>query len=306
MPQSVFHNNNINFDEDQNTLLEKTALASCTSKDYGLVIQNIQHRYSLHQYSYKVFNMMDTTGFAQMVQLHYLIYMTLDKWRNVFTHYDLHSNNVVLYEIPNQKYIEITIKYSDGDVILNSTILPIIIDYGRSYMDCEQFDAKLLSSKKIISKVCDEPECFAYCGDGRGFNFVGEKDGDDFLETDKRQYYINTARRNISHDLRLLYSNRPFNWLEFYIRIGDINTKLLCHKYIELLKNVIFYGEYYGAPENLTENADKIYNVTSAHKRLKDLIPFTYTTLSGLSSKQKYGSLTIFADTNEPYIFEFA
>ena len=50
-----------------------------------------------------------------------------------FTHYDLHTDNVIL--IPNTTHCDYVYKFKNGDTyrVKASSMIPIIIDYGRSY-----------------------------------------------------------------------------------------------------------------------------------------------------------------------------
>jgi hypothetical protein len=67
------------------------------------------------------------------------IYATLDSLKEIYTHYDLHPWNILIKFFKNP--LKITYKMSDGSsVVLVTNYFPIIIDYGRSYINCLKLD----------------------------------------------------------------------------------------------------------------------------------------------------------------------
>jgi hypothetical protein len=141
-----------------------------------------------------------------------------------FTHYDLHTGNVLLYPVPEGTYV--TMVYNNplggGDmssippVIIKTRYIVKIIDYGRAYCP---------DNATIHSILCNAPACNGIyerhhgtrinqvhnkCGNDTGYNFFGNHS----LEYD---FYINRAKVNNAHDVKLLamvikyvYSNRSF------------------------------------------------------------------------------------------------
>jgi hypothetical protein len=180
----------------------------------------------------------------------YLIYFTLSKLSTNFTHYDLYSKNVLLYEPIPGSYIEYNI-VSTG-VRFKSRYFPKMIDYGRSYHPFGQ---------NIIENVYASPDC-PNRGTDNGFNFTS-------LRGDLRRanHFINSARKNESHDLRLLDSVD-----EYLADYMDANPAFQSDPLSELLEKVEFIDEY-GTPENLTSGRPhKINNVTDAEHELRLLL----------------------------------
>jgi len=177
----------------------------------------------------------------------YLIYYTLSNLRQEFTHYDLHTGNVLLYEPIPGSYIEYNI-VSTG-VRFKSRYLPKIIDYGRSYYRY---------GRNLIENVYASPDCPNH-GIDDGFSFSsldGTLNRDDF--------FINVARKNESHDLRLL------SILNGYVRS---QRSLRSDPLKELLAKVVFTDEH-GTNEIETSgrSIQKIHNVSDAEAELRALI----------------------------------
>jgi hypothetical protein len=288
-------------------LLDKV-LNACEGREYGLVIQHINHRVSIADLCDIILSVLEEEDeeedqynpedLIMLINSLYLVYMTLDKWRNIFTHYDLHAENIILYEIPHIKYLEVIVKYIDGEVKFNTNYVPIIIDYGRSYIDCDTFTEEILNSSKFLSKVCTTEQCPSKCGNERGFNFVGEKNGEEFLPTSEKDYFINTARKNISHDLRLLSILRDYyNFHGLHSKLSGSNKDIL-GSFIDLLTSLKY--DRFGTAENLTVESDQILNVRHAHQKLKKIVE---SATLDFSRREKYGTLTIYADTNQSFEF---
>ena len=126
------------------------------------------------------------------------IYHTLYMLRNTFTHYDLHSDNVLIYEPVKDSYIQYFYHLEGGTVVsFRSSYIPKLIDYGRSFFRFgeEEGDTRGFEkdSKQIYDTVCGLPKCKPDCGKKVGFQWLESGDS------------ISSQRRNMSQDLRLLY-----------------------------------------------------------------------------------------------------
>ena len=156
----------------------------------------------------------------------YQIYFVLDCMKGVFTHYDLHGQNVLLYEPSKTKYIAYHYHTPTEVVQFKSIYLAKMIDYGRSY-----FKDGTYSSKNIYDDVCTEPECNIAdkCGSKRGFKWL-EPGGD---------YHIVSSASNKSHDLRLVY---------YLLDVLQYNGISYSDFFTEVSKNIT-YDDYYGTKE---------------------------------------------------------
>ena len=183
----------------------------------------------------------------------YQVFFTLHQIRTEFTHYDLHQNNVLLYEPVPGKYIHYHYHYPDRVVQYKSKYLVKIIDYGRSFYK---------DGPDYYKKICAESACEPRCGSDKGF-------GTFFLDLSLGRFFggVNSYIKNESHDLLFLYNCQRY--LTYYNVIMDPD-------YTHILEDTI-YNEgistirgQIGTAENLLP--DKIRNVSSAYRRWEDYI----------------------------------
>ena len=194
----------------------------------------------------------------EILYIFYQLYFALEHLRNVFTHYDLHQNNVLLYELPANQYI--TMHYhSDIEITFQTRYIPKIIDYGRCYF----FENDTKNSKYFHDEIlCKLKECKPKCGQRFGHDYYG-----------KNNAFINKLTNNISHDLRFAYLcmlELNQNW--------STHTKEKISPQVYKLINKVVYGvgtkgmNYrYGTRENKTEgynNKSKINNLIQMKKAL--------------------------------------
>ena len=160
---------------------------------------------------------------------------------NEYTHYDLHTNNVLLYKPVNGKYIQYHYHLPDGTVVsFKSRYIVKIIDYGRSYIDGSMRDYK---------QICRIAECKPNCG------FYA---GHAYLTPDPDMNYINSSLSSKSHDLRLLHMLKG---------TVDISVQLR-----SALDKVI-YNTMYGTPSDPTMGyPHRINNVMDAERLLRDIV----------------------------------
>jgi hypothetical protein len=131
------------------------------------------------------------------------VYFPLGALGTYFTHYDLHTNNVLLYEPVKGKYIQYHYHIPQADdtfieVQFKSKYIAKIIDYGRCYFEG---DGKGFTkdSKSIYKAVCETKEC-KNCGNDKGFGWLEHNP-----KTLPNNAFICSQIPNVSHDLRLLY-----------------------------------------------------------------------------------------------------
>jgi hypothetical protein len=115
-----------------------------------------------------------------ILSIFFQIYIPLALLEDTFTHYDLHSNNVLLYPVPNGKYIKfnynipphLVAKYGllSNKIEFYSPFVVKIIDYGRSY-----FKNGPENGKTVYDEICAAPKCndlsFSSCGEIYGFQW---------------------------------------------------------------------------------------------------------------------------------------
>lgn len=243
-----------------NYLMENSCL---NSKHIVIMIQhmkNVGTLYDFLEYSKNKF----LAANNQLVTILFQVYFALHVLKDNYTHYDLHYNNVIIYQ-PNRKgYIHYHYVLSNGDTIsFKSPYMAKIIDYGRSYFKHETNDG--FNSANIYDKICKEKECSS-CGRYDGYKFLSKQN------SSYNQHYIHSTVPNKSHDLRLLYIIK--NYFEkgknkYFEKGKEKNTDLLHSNILDKIK----YDTKFGTPEMKNNGyPDKIQTVTDAFKGLSDLL----------------------------------
>lgn len=156
----------------------------------------------------------DSFYFSQHELLNILlqVYHVLSSLSSEFTHYDLHSKNILLKVVPDGKYVEIRYEPERGyfggeELVIKTRLVPIIIDYGRCYINCDSFETKL-DFDKFRNNACEngcnveryrKPKCRAH---NYGLYLKRNEGGlpDIFREL------INIEVNNNSQDNRFMYS----------------------------------------------------------------------------------------------------
>jgi hypothetical protein len=181
----------------------------------------------------------------------YQVYFVLDILKNEFTHYDLHTGNVLLYEPTKDGYITYHYHLNSGKTIqFHSKYIAKIIDYGRCYYHA---DAEK-NSKNTYDRICAIRECDPECGENVGFKLLAPDTG--------KSYYKSSQTRNMSHDLRLAYivaSN--------LLKIND-NSVIPPNK--SLLQRIV-YEKRYGTPERENGPIDAKYNIPAKINNVSDM-----------------------------------
>lgn len=165
----------------------------------------------------------------------YQVYFVLDQMKLIFTHYDLHCENVLLYEPSPTKYIQYHY-HSDTIITFKSIYVAKLIDYGRCYFKDGNY-----SSKNFHAEVCKTKECNTKtrgkCGTNVGFSWLNPP----------VEFHVNSSVRNQSHDLLMV--------VHFLKRISNRNPMLLPEigAFIQdMTINLIYRGGVeYGTPEKI-------------------------------------------------------
>jgi len=125
-----------------------------TSNKLGILIQHIEGETFKEYYMRNIFikQKFNIKFFLyEIIQLLYQIYGPLSNMSKYFTHYDLHLNNVLLYDVGEKKYIEMKYIYRNGSeittILFKTRKICKIIDYGRCYFDRSRIFSLKLGSK---------------------------------------------------------------------------------------------------------------------------------------------------------------
>jgi hypothetical protein len=190
----------------------------------------------------------------------YQVYMTLSSLSDAFTHYDLHRDNVLVYEPVVGSHIEYHYHLENGtETVFKSKYIAKIIDYGRCYYNDLDSDANTSNSKLFYDNIVCK-ECKPMCGIARGYGWMDYK-----ANQMKQSSFICSQRLNPSHDLRLLYT------------IGK-NVDGMDPKLESILKRVVYgkgvakgKGMYGTEPNPKSGLPSKINNVKDAFSALAEL-----------------------------------
>lgn len=98
---------------------------------------------------------------SHLLYVLYQVYMPLAMHADTFTHYDLHTGNVLLYEPVKGKYIEYHYHLNNNETVtFKCCYIAKIIDYGRSFFVDETNPNKMIkTSKNIYDKLCKLAAC---------------------------------------------------------------------------------------------------------------------------------------------------
>lgn len=224
----------------------------------AVLIQHISASYSMKSHfklRYQDKNYYD----LELPQLLYQVYGPLSVLGETFTHYDLHRDNVLLYNLGARAYIQMNYVYKDMTVSFKTHLICKIIDYGRSYFHVDED----INSEAVYHKVCEvcvDPDPDNACGAYKGYGFVDPNVSQSDLVDN---HYIQSSRHNISHDLRLMN--------EF--KVDSLFPKKTSSRLMNIFHNVE-YETMYGTPARASDPSEEefVNNVHDVTIQLGSLI----------------------------------
>jgi hypothetical protein len=276
----LLNSNKININSKlYDDLLNQSCL---NSKHIAIMIQHIKGAITLRDLFKK---QLDKTHFArtELVTLLFQLYFPLHILKNNFTHYDLHSDNVLLYKPYANKYIHYHYVLSSGKIIsFKSVYVAKIIDYGRCYFkDDKNAD---YNSTQVYDSLCKNKNCDPDCGTNYGYYWLNEKRSID------NNTFIHSRKANVSHDLRLL--NNIKNDMKYY-KINIKNVPL----YTNVLNKLKFDNTHGTSLITESRYPLKVSNVTDALNGLNILLgdnDFIYQNNLKHKTLDKIGDLYIY------------
>ena len=241
-----------NIDNPKNNIYKTLIDLTCSDNnaEFSLLIQHIKDAKRLQDcLDYKKQNIIVDRASLYEFEIFFIlfqIYHALSELHDSFTHYDLHLENVLLYEPINGSYIQYNYKLKNGQEInFKSKYIVKIIDYGKCF-----FSINTTSSLSVRNYICGIANC--ECGKKIGFNSITEKSGQ------CTHHHICSYKKNISHDLRLLFI---INMFAFDIPLlRDITEKVV-------------YTSNYGTPELINSGLpSQINNILDAFSVILETI----------------------------------
>ena len=216
---------------------------------------------------------------VSLVQILFQIYCPLSQLENQFTHYDLHTDNILLYELNKGEFITMRYIYADNTIVeFDTSFIAKIIDYGRCFFDNGSKSTVNFIQDKLSHINCNQPI-------NQGFNHITKGNS---------SYYLNPRIKNNSHDLRLL------SMIKYHYKKARNNHSIILNNFF---RNVI-YNNFYGTATidpNFKRDRDKIYDVMDAALSLRNILSKDYyCNIYNENKKNRkiVGTLTIYVDND--------
>jgi hypothetical protein len=266
-------------------------IACLNSKYVTILVQHLKDIKSLY-------TMSNNSTFCKQELLYALaqVYIPLSTLMNNFTHYDLHTSNVVLYEPVKDSYLEYHYHLVNGTVVtFKSKYIVKIIDYGRSYFNDTVTNR---SSKTIYDEMFKTKECT--------HNLVHS--GLYYLSTLDPTSLTSSQKKNASYDLRLLNN----------LRMSNKNKPFTISPELATMLNKVVFGvgiaekknQQFGTLENLASGLPgHINNLMDAATELISIIRLAASITNNntyYSTSPKIGDLHIYCDNTTPMRFDKA
>lgn len=324
------HNNfsdNINI-VDKSNIEDFIKLGCMNNSNSFLITQYISSLSNLDEYVYdfllekkekkivnnkKIFKFKSETleYLPSLISILHLIYYSLSLFSDNFTHNDLHLSNILLIKMPFDKCININFINTNGDSYSYKSIyIPVIIDYGRSWIDCKKFSKFINNTQDIMSIVCKNDNqniddtnraCINKCGDKSGYKISSTHIKDGIFENPTPDTnYVALTNRNKTADLRVLLT------LKKNTDFSDLPDIEYLNMFKNLIDNKLFEFEHnmFG-PENILISDETIYNVDGAFNELEKIVkhPSFIEYNNRFVDNPIYGTLNIYTDLSKPYSF---
>jgi hypothetical protein len=257
------------------------------SQNFAVLTQHVKQAKTLFDVIREKINYFDLVNYL------YQVYCPLSALANRFTHYDLHVENVLIYQPKN--YITMTYTYPDGSVVwFHTSGIAKIIDYGRSFFDDDRVSTKLFDEK--LRQECKEDDIEDSYKNLKDIRWAAG------LTYSPQARWGKSILRNKSHDLRLL---RDFKDAHVHHKIPML--AILKH----LCDTVKYYGSY-GTGEvektTFTTLGDPIRNVEDAHLALKQIMQtpaFLNKNAAAFTGEKRLGEMRVWVDGSRPVEFEY-
>ena len=232
----------------------------------------------------------------ELIYALFQVYMTLASISKIFTHYDLHDKNVLMYEPVANSYIEYHYHINKEEVVFKSSYIAKIIDYGKCYFKRKNYYSE---GVPIWESFINFDEC------------KSTKSLSSFSTKSMEYVKMNSAIKNESSDLKLIQFIK--DQLKFYPKMKP--------EWMTRMPKIIFgeglfehpnpeydeYFEYHGTEEKEKSGLpESINNVTDAYMFLKDEVkkpPQISSNDSNYSGMNKLGELHIY-DNGDPMRYE--
>lgn len=244
-------------------ITDELIVGSCTDFNHGILLQYLEKPIELEKW---IDNNIKSERFGiELSHILFQVYSVLSVLNNryKFTHYDLHTSNVLLYELPN-----LTTFVYKVNVNLNITIytkyIVKIIDYGRVYTksNINIFNTICKYPVKCKNKPIIKPEdnelIVGACGNQVGYEFMQNPEiWKNNSVSRLLRYYINTLIPNRSHDLILANRIKNKRARIFRDQSKNIESQNMNKSLLDILTGIKYMTDH-GTPEMVTINNDDV------------------------------------------------
>ena len=249
------------FKNISNTTLENTTsiTETCSNSDkLSILIDTVPSSISLYYYMEN--NITEPDFLYTLINILFQIYSVLSVLQDEFTHYDLHTNNVLLYEVENNGYITMNYTPKDGKIIsFDTKYIAKIIDYGRSIYKIsnpQNVDSPLNSStlfyNKIISKI---PECVNVYKKSQLLHLNDNSQDLAPLLTDVKKILtiLSNVDNPLSFDSTFDRSDISNIWAQKYFESAKYDKRLLDPSINRWVKNLNIFDNTLNSINNVTD-----------------------------------------------------
>jgi hypothetical protein len=179
------------------------------------------------------------------------VFFALDQMKDIFTHSDLHQNNITFYEPFKDKYFYMNYHLEDGTKVYFPTrYISKIIDYGRVIFKPK--NPKFPGTEKMINALCKTNFCKSQCEEDGSLQALR------IFVNNNKATSVNKSEINQSIDIWSLSAYKEY------------------FKKFLIFNDVVQNKDYYLTVENkaLYNKNDKIiYNVSNAKQAFQDILP---------------------------------
>jgi hypothetical protein len=234
-----------------------------------------------------------------LIYILYQIYLPLFYMKKNFTHYDLHTGNVLISQPIKDTYIQYIYYLPNNKIVkFKSKYIAKIIDYGLSYFNDT---TQCINSNVIYNSLCFFPQCGTLenkCGNNLGYKFLSNTNNQ-YLK-----FNIIPKIKNESADLKLIHMLHTNEFLHKNKNIYIKNFPWLVELYN--MVGAVVYGvgidpdkKQHGTTENLKNDNININNVSDAKERIENILDiyyFQFINNNYYHNIKKCGDLHIYTD----------
>ena len=211
--------------------------------------------------------------------------MPLSFLSETFTHYDLHDKNVLIYEPKKNEYIHFHYHINNKIISFKSSYIAKLVDYGRCYF----YESRFNNSLYIHEQLCKINACNkrGHCGEDVGYSWLSPLDN---------EFFVNSYKKNHSHDLRLLSIIRTI-----LNKNNKIKNKL---EYLKTVLDKVVFKKPFGTKEE-NNSFFYIHTVNDAYTNFESIINSPYFQNKNRElyiHKKKIGDLHIYIDKYMDFI----